>query len=125
MMTPAEIEQTYHLQMDRPFPYEDCRYLKKKCKVAVDAFAADLELYWADIAGFASSATRLTKRSQLQILRGTEALAKDFFERFPQYESLRKAITEKTTPKLWERMQLNEEERTSLMALLKHALWMW
>jgi hypothetical protein len=124
-MTPAEIEQAYSLQRDRPFPYEDCRYLKKKCKIQVDAFIADLELYWADIASFASSATHLTRRSQLQILRGTEVLSKDFFERFPSYADLRKAITVKTTPSLWERMQLNEEERTALLALLKRELWMW
>jgi len=124
-MTPEEIEQTYELQMMRAFPYEDCRYLKKACSVSTDAFSADLNCYWSDIAGFASSATRLTRRSQLQILRGKESLAKDFFEHHPEHIVLRKAITAKTTPLLWERMRIYEEVRTALLPLLQRALWMW
>jgi hypothetical protein len=123
MMTPTEIEEAYHDQLRRGFPYDDCRYLKKKHGVDSEAFSADLEHYWADISGFASSATRLTRRSQLQILWGTESLSRSFFERYPQYADLQDLITPQKTPRLWEQMQAYEEERKSLIFLLDRALW--
>lgn len=124
MMTAAEIETTYHMQMRRGFPYDDCRKLKRKCAAIGDTFVADLEHYWADIAGFASSATRLDRRSQLQIHWGSESLARNFYERFPQYAPAQDVITPKNTPQLWDLMQLYEEERKSLVFLLKCALWL-
>lgn len=124
MMTAPEIEQTYQSLLRRDFPHQECRLLRKKQDFDIEAFTNDLRVYWTSIAGFASSATRLAYRAQLQLYWGKQALAHSFFERHPEYAALEKNITEKKTPKLREQINLYEEQRKSLLLLLKQLCWL-
>lgn len=124
MMTPAELEAAYNLQVGRAFPVADCRYLKKTCSKSTKDFEADLQQFFADVNGFASSATRLLRRTRDQLDRGIETLSLSFFERFPEHGVFRDAITLMTTPYLSAQIDLYEEQRKSLLILLKRVIWL-
>jgi hypothetical protein len=74
-MTPIEIEQKYRTELSGPFPYKDCRSILrdvgKGTKITSADLIPDLDVYLADVAGFASSASRLQ-------LRPVEELRKAF-----------------------------------------------
>ena len=124
MMTPAELEAAYNLQVNHAFPTEDCRYLKKACARSTKDLAADLQQYFADINGYASSASRFNRRTWDQLEHGVETLRLGFFERFPQHTVFREAITPVNTPYLWKLMDLYEEQRKSVLILLKRVMWL-
>jgi hypothetical protein len=119
MHTPNEIEQYFETAIKHPFPYEDCRWVVAHSNVNVEELIPDLDLYDSNIAGYASSATKLGSRTPEQLRKGLRSLQKDFFSTFPNYASCRDSITPERTPQLHRRLEALETIRLALLLLFE------
>jgi hypothetical protein len=78
----------------------------------------ELDDYFATVAGYGSSATRLSARTPAELTSAKRRLAKDFFEWHPNLEVCRSLIDPQHCPDLWWRMAATERLRVGLLALL-------
>ncbi len=102
-----------------PFPYKDCSLISHLCGVETAELIPELDLFFGDIAGWSSSATRLDQGPIQELLKAQSWLSKGgFFERRPHLAVCRDAITPEETPDLFRPMHVAEELRISLMLLL-------
>jgi hypothetical protein len=120
-MTAIEIERYSRTEMWKKFPYADCRWLQANA-AAGTGLTADLNTYFADIAGFASSASELRKRNQDQLERAEQRLKSSFFKLYPSYKLLADKINEHNTPELDKLMRAADLIRSELVPILHGAL---
>ena len=74
-----------------------------------------IELYLSGIAGYASGADRLSRRSQPELQAARQFLSQSFFDRYEEYAVFRERITEQETPSLFTRLQTAELDRLDLL----------
>ena len=77
-----------------------------------------LDWYFGTVAGYGSSASRLSERSREELRVAARLLSKDFFQHFPELAAYGSAIDREHTPRLYERMNTAEEMRIGLLELL-------
>jgi hypothetical protein len=77
-MTPQEIERSYEQDLKTPFPYRDCGWLRAHTTYESGELTSDLNMYFSDIAGFASTATRLHERKLDQLTTNLPCLKMTF-----------------------------------------------
>ncbi len=104
------------------FPYEDCRYLHKKFPSVTDGLIPDLDMYFAFIAGFSSSASRLHERPYSQVSDAIPRLRLSFFEVNPQYKPLAKELRAAPCKRLLEDMRVYDRARIDLLTIMKSLL---
>ena len=117
-MTPEEIEGLYSLSFKGPFPYRDCYWLAETVKRPDSELIPELDSYFADIAGYASSASRLHNRTPEELQRARRILSRDLYERFPDPHVFRSYISEESTPELYRTIELAGRMRLALLGLL-------
>lgn len=113
------IEENYERDFLRPFPIEDVQKLKDVAPEAWDSFHAYLTLYFTDIAGLCSRATRLTRKPQHELARARRIVQFPFFLRYPDVQSFESQITKDSVPDLFDNMELVELRRQQLSSLLQ------
>ena len=114
-----QIESLEKSGFDGPFPFEDCYLISHQCGVETAELIPELDLFFMDIAGWSSSATRLDRRPTQELLKARSLLLRGgFFERRPHLAVCRDSITPEETPDLWRHMHAAEELRISLLQLL-------
>jgi hypothetical protein len=113
------IEAMYRSSFSGGFPYKDCIWLANHLHLPSEELIPDLDLYFGDIAGYSSSASRLLSRSYAELQTAEKILAKDFFQRFPELEVVRHHIGSEHTPDLFLRMDIAEGLRLALLQLLR------
>ena len=118
MMTGAQLEEIYASRLKGPFPYEDCRWLAAHENQPAEDLIPELDMYFSNVAGYSSSASRLGERSRNALRTARETLAKDFFETYPALERYKSLITPGNTPKLYEQMRVTEQLRLGLLDVL-------
>lgn len=125
-MTPIEMEQLYRTELVRPFPYKDCRRLTrsigKDIGITSSDLIPDLDIYLADVAGFASSATRLRGRPVEQLRRYLPYLELSFFEKHPVYRPLEGRVNADDTPDLFRRLRITNTLRKELALCIRAIL---
>jgi hypothetical protein len=113
------IEELYAISFRGPFPYNDCFWLASHLKKPSSELIPELDWYFATVAGYASSASRLAERAPEELQAAEKLLSKDFFDYFPDLEVYRPLIEAEHTPRLNERMKIVEEMRLGLLLLLR------
>ena len=101
-----------------PFPYDDCRWLKRQFDGELDALIPDLDLWVIDVIGFASRGRRLLEFSQEQALQARGLASVKFFEQHPEYAWSERHITESNTPDLYAYLDVSNRLRLMLLSLL-------
>jgi len=114
-----QIEALYRASFGGPFPYQDCRHVADLVTTPVEDFIPCLDVYFGDIAGLSSSASRLPHLSREKLLEMEGYVSKSFFERYPDLEPYRPYINSENAPKLHRRMEVAEELRSLLLRLFK------
>ena len=105
-----------------PFPYVDCRWLRREFDADLESLIPDLDMWRMDICGFASSGQRLLKLPIEEILSARGLMSLSFFEKHPEYAWLKMHITQSNTPDLFERIAWCDETRAELASLLDFML---
>jgi hypothetical protein len=118
MITGIELEELYKSRLLGRFPYDDCYWVAKQAEIESGDLIPELDTYFADIAGYCSSASRLDKRPIEQLELGKKLLKMSFFERHPSLAHIAPLITPDQTPKLYERIKYSEQARLALLDLL-------
>lgn len=114
----TRIERLHASSFKGPFPYDDCRWLADNAHRPDSDLIPALDWYFGTVAGYGSSASRLSKRSPEELRDAERLLSKDFFHHFPDLAAYRSFIDKEHTPRLHERMCIVEEMRTGLLQLL-------
>ena len=122
MKVGEQIEALYKSSFEGPFPYKDCRWLANELQKPNEGLIPDLDLFFGDIAGYSSRATRLGRRSCEELTRAQEILSKDLYQRFPNLEVYRCIIDSEHTPELHRRMEVAEKLRLALLQLMPEIL---
>jgi len=118
MSTAEQIEELYTTSFNGPFPYQDCFQLLKERNESRESLIPELDWYFATVAGYSHSATRLNAKSAAELEKAEKLLSKSFFEYFPELEPYRPLIDEKRTPNLHGRLQVVEKLRLGLLDLV-------
>lgn len=113
------VEENYERDFLRPFPSEDVEKLKSVAPEQWDSFHAYLTLFFADIAGLCSRATRLAGKPEHELARAWRVVRLPFFQRYPDAQVFEKQITKEAVPELFENMELVELRRQQLVSLLE------
>jgi hypothetical protein len=113
---------TYEQEFRIPFPYADCRKLRRESGDRYEGLIPDLDMYFSDIAGYCSWGKRILKWPKEKILEVRERLSKPFFEKYPQYKLLEVMITESNTPHLYTKLKACEKLRLTLIEILNRLL---
>jgi len=100
-----------------PFPYDDCRKLVDG-NPQYRELIPDLDVYFSEIAGYASAGQRLLRWSRERAEQVRCRLMASFFARFPRYESLKSRITMESTPGLFIALERSDDKRALLAELL-------
>ena len=117
-----DVEQSYATRSRHPFPYKDCYKLQKLQPRLAHGLIPDLDLYFSFVAGYSSSATRLKNRPIEELRVAIPKLLKSFFDTMPRYRTLRKHITPKNTPELYEELRTINDLRRSLAVLMNQLI---
>jgi len=115
----ATILSLYQDDLRNPFPYTDCRKIRSLAGVKLEDLIPDLDMYFADLAGYCSRGNRIARMSPQEFLNLKEAASQSFFEKHPQYQSIRALITEKDTPDLFKDLDLHERMRFALLEIFE------
>lgn len=110
-----------------PFPYADIRHIYKtvtsrkiRTRRAIDkGFIPDLDYYWSSIAGCSSWGKKAPRRAFEKRLKLARLLDEEFFDKHPEYQPVRRWITEANTPYLYRDFVLHEEMRVNALALYR------
>ena len=114
-----DIEKYYKSALEHPFPYKDCRWVALHTQIRVEDLIPNFDWYDSNIAGYASSATKLEERSPQQLQQGLHSLQKDFLSTFPDLAACRDSITPENTPRLHRRLEALETMRLALLPLFE------
>src|SRR5579872_171801 len=113
-----QIEQEYRNDFISPFPLDDVRKLKTIDPYNWQSLHGGLDMYFAYIAGYASSALRLGRRPLPEIAEARKYLSQSFFERYDSLAPYSHGITKEATPNLHARLETVEELRKQLLVLM-------
>ena len=122
MKVGEQIEALYKSSFEGPFPYKDCRWLANELQKPIEDLIPELDLYFGDIAGYGSRATRLGRRSCEELKRAQEILSKDLYQRFPDLEAYRCLVNSEHTPELHSLMEVAEKLRLALLQFVPEIL---
>ena|SRR5438552_1926284 len=117
-----KIEQQFRDEFIYPFPLDDVLKLKLVDPRNWNYLHGFLDLYFADIAGYAYQASRLDRRPKAKLLEAKEYLSKPFFEKHSSLAIYRDAITAKSAPHLFKNMETVEQLRKELLVLIDKVL---
>jgi len=120
-LTLRETQELFR-QAEGPFPYAGCRYVLSRADPGNEDLVPDLDMYWATIAGFASSASSVRRWPSERQAQALEATTLSFFEEHPEYERLQWYINECDTPDLLRRIETYELIRQALRKLVALAM---
>jgi hypothetical protein len=87
-----DIEKYYKSALEHPFPYKDCRWVALHTQIKVEDLIPNFDWYDSNVAGYASSATKLEERSPQQLQQGLHSLQKDFLSTFPDLAACRDSM---------------------------------
>jgi len=119
MNSPEQIESLYKSDFRHPFPYKDCFLVSDRCGVETAYLIPEVDVFFADIAGWSASATSLDRRPAQELRKARSWLSRgDLFEHYPHLAVCRDSITAEETPDLWRQLRVVEELRISLLHLL-------
>ena len=113
------IEENYEKDFLLPFPSDDVEKLRSVAPEKWDSFHAYLTLFFADIAGLCSRATRLAGKPEHELARAWRIVRLPFFQRYPDVQTFESQIAKETVPELFENMKLVELRRQQLVTLLE------
>ena len=113
----ADIEQRFR-SLVRSFPYDDCRYVIERGAEGAEGFIPSLGLHFSTIAGYASSAGRISRWSAERTRQAKYDLAVSFFDKHPNYRVLAGYIDAVATPQLFSDLEAYENLRVRLLGLL-------
>jgi hypothetical protein len=116
------IEEQFRDGCGRPFPLGDVLKLKSLDPQHWDYLHGLLDLYFADVAGYACRARRLERRPREQLLEARSYLMQSFFEKHPSLAVYRNAITLESTPDLFRDLARAETLRQQLLVLIGEIL---
>jgi hypothetical protein len=105
-----------------PFPYEDCRWLKREFDEKLTDFIPDLDLWFMKVAGYSRGGKRILSWPEEKVVQASGELSHSFFAEYPQYAWLERHITEANTRDLYEALHLSERLRKMLKELLSFML---
>lgn len=81
-----------------------------------------IEMYLSGVAGYASSADRLSRRSQGELEVARQFLSRPIFEKHQEYAHYRSKITEHETPDLFWELEIAELNRSDLLQEVERLL---
>jgi hypothetical protein len=113
------IESSYEGDFLHPFPSEELAKLKPIDPERWELLQVYLELFIADIAGWCSQASRLMQKPERELARVHRSTLLPFFERYPDLQVFQQAITQESTPELFESMAIVELRRQQLFSLVQ------
>src|SRR5437773_5099705 len=116
------IKQQYKQDCQTPFPLEDVRKLRSRDSENYVLLHGQLELYFSYIAGYASSADRLDRRSKAELIEAKNYLSQSFFERYPVLAGYREAITPEFTPNLFRDLARADKLRNEILVIIDSIL---
>ena len=105
-----------------PFPYEDCRWLKREFDEKLTDLIPTLDLWFMTVSGYSHWGRRILTWPEEKVVQASGELSHSFFEIYPQYAWLERHITEANTPDLYEALHLSEQLRKMLTELLSFML---
>src|SRR5262249_3742329 len=117
-----QIEQDYRNDFVSPFPLDDLRKLKTIDPRNWQSLQGGLDMYFAYVAGYASSALRLDRRPLSEIAETRKYLSQSFFERYDFLAPYARAITKESTPNLYNTLGTVEKLRKQLLVLMDKIL---
>lgn len=109
---------TLYQESHTQFPYDDCRRIFKKAGQVYEHLISDLDLYFSDIAGYASWGNKSLRWSEKKLEEVKESLAKSFFQQHPEYNLIEPLITESGTPDLYSQLMRYEKMRSLILELI-------
>lgn len=105
-----------------PFPYADCRKLISDLSLQeqrhFEEFTANLNTFHMAVSGPISWGAKILGWPQERVIREYAYLQKSFFQRFPQYKTVRRLINKTNTPDLFKEIKVHEKIRKLLLELL-------
>lgn len=113
----AEVQKRYENDFVGKFPYKDCYALQKAYPQQTASLIPDLDEYFSFIAGYGSSATRLSARPVDELRNAVSKLNRSFFDKHPAYGPLEGAIAQTAT--LSRRMRVADELRRDLIRIIE------
>ncbi len=113
------IESSYEDDFLHPFPLEDVTKLRPIDPERWDLLRTYLELFFAEIAGWCSQASRLSQKPERELARVHRNTLLPFFERYPDLKVFQQEITQESTPDLFESMRIVELRRQQLFSLVQ------
>ena len=110
-----------------PFPYADIRHIYKTVtsrkkltrRLIEKGFGPDLNTFQMSVSGACGGYHFVLEWPAEKRQQWADWLNKSFFERWPEYLSVRRWITEANTPELFRDFVLHEEMRVNMLALLR------
>lgn len=117
-MTPEEIEKTTQAELYGPFPYADCHQLQEHVTHR-EYLIPDLDIYFAEVAGYGSSASRLEQREKQQLHDSLKYLRMTFFEKHPEHRHLEEKIDSGDTPELERRLRATNTVRLEILPIIE------
>jgi hypothetical protein len=115
------VKARYQGRIRTGFPTADIRKLAGDDQVLA-LLHGRLEMYLSGIAGYASSAERLGRRTEDDLQKARQFLSQPFFDRYPEYATLRAKITPQETPTLLCDMEAAEDNRQDLLREVERLL---
>ena len=112
-----KLSETYYGEACSPFPYNDCRWLRREFDGELEDLIPDLDMWFLDIAGISSRGKRLLNLSEEQVLYARGIMSLNFFDKHPECAWIERHITELNTPDLFEQMNLYNRMRRMLVSL--------
>ena len=104
------LQSLYEADLLNPFPYDDCRKLLADKNGKFEDLIPCLDLYFSDIAGYCSWGKRSLSWTGEKNEEVKQQLQKSFFQKFPQYISLKPNINESNTPKLFNQLLVHYQK---------------
>ena len=117
-----QIEHEYQSDVVHPFPLDDVRKLKAIDPRNWQSLHAALDMYFAYISGYASSALHLGRRSLSEIAEARKYLSEPFFDKHGSLAPYSQGITKEETPALHARLETVENLRKRLLVLMDRIL---
>ncbi len=117
-----KIVRSYENEFCGPFPRKDVNNVGDLFPNEKDIFHGRLEMYFSDIAGYASSADRLARRPKEELIEARTKLSKSFFGINPSLAIYKEYCNEKFAPELYRQMQIADNLRTDLVTIITEVL---
>lgn len=113
--TAQRILERYRTRSCGPFPTADIAKVMPMDTEVRSIFHGRVDIYLGDIAGYASGAHRLERRGPDGLEKAKLFLSAGFFQRYPEYGSIRERINPQDTPDLFREMEAAELNRLDLL----------